>query len=298
MGNVLVTIGLCVKNCEKTIGQTLDSITRQDYPHNLMEIIVVDDGSNDNTISVGMKKLSKNNISFRILETGGSGLGEARQKVFEAAKGKYIAWIDGDIVIPPNHVRKQVAFMRTHPRVGKARANWGWFKTGKVVGDLQFLAYVDEVRSRVQSKMAGTGGSICRLDAIKDAGGFDACIRGAGEDVDLAIRMLAQGWNLSVSDTFFYHKPRISWKDLWNQYFWYGYGAHYVSHKHRIESIRFARPPPVALAVSIKKSVTAFKFTHKKISFLLPISFLLCSLAWWIGFTRAHLEEYNPRTTH
>ena len=294
MENVLVTIGLCVKNCEKTIGPTLDGVISQDYPHNLMEIIVVDDGCNDKTISIVVEKLSKTDINFRLLETGGSGLGAARQKVVDHANGKYVVWIDGDITVPPEHISKQVEFMELHPGVGKARANWGWFETGKVVGDLQFLAYVDEVRRGIQSTMAGTGGSICRVDAIKDAGGFDTRIKGAGEDVDLAIRMNARGWNFSVSDTVFYHKPRMSWKGLWNQYTWYGYGAHYVSHKHQLKGIRLARPPPLAFVIGIKKSISAFKFTRKKISFFLPISFLFGSFAWWIGFAKAHIEKYNP----
>jgi len=298
MDDVLVTIGLCVKNCEKTIGPTLNSLINQDYPRNLTEIIIVDDGCNDNTTSMAMKKLSKADMNFKILQTGGSGLGTARQIVVDHAKGKYIVWIDGDIIIPSDHISKQVEFMESHSRVGRARANWGWFKTGNVAADLQFLAYVDEARRGIQSKMAGTGGSICRVNAIKDAGGFDTCIKGAGEDVDLAIRMLARGWAFAVSKTIFYHKPKTSWKDLWTQYLWYGYGGHYVSHKHHIKSIGLARPPPVALAVSIKKAITAFKFTGKKFSFLLPISFLISSLAWWTGFTKAHLEKYDPRNVN
>jgi len=298
MANMLVTIGLCVKNCEKTVGSTLDSIMSQDYSRNLMEIIVVDDDCDDNTISIVVEKLAKADIEFWILQTGGNGLGAARQKVVDHAKGKYIVWIDGDIIIPPDHISKQVEFMESHSRVGKARANWGWFETGKVVGDLQFLAYVDEVRSGIQSKMAGTGGSICRVNAIKDAGGFDIHITGAWEDVDLAIRMLARGWDFSVSDTFFFHKPKTSWKDLWNQYLWYGYGGHYVSHKHHMKSICLVRTLPVVLAISIKKATIAFKFTGKKISFLLPVSFLIRSLAWWTGFTKAHLEKYNPTNMH
>lgn len=295
MDSVLVTIGLCVKNCEKTIGATLDSIISQDYLHNLMEIIVVDDNCNDNTISIAAEKLSKTAINFRILETGGSGLGVARQKVVDHAKGKYIVWIDGDMIIPPDHVSKQVEFMEVHPRVGRARANWGWFKTGKVVGDLQFLAYVDEVRSGIQSNMAGTGGSICRVEAIRDAGGFDTHIKGAWEDVDLAIRMLARGWGFSVSKAIFYHKPKTSWKDVWNQSIWYGYGGHYVRHKHLIKKIGIKYIPLLGIAIGIKKAISAFKFTGKKQSFILPLLFIFCSIAWWIGFMKAHFDEYFPK---
>ena len=298
MDNLLVTIGLCVKNCEETVGPTLDSIMSQDYSHNLIEIIVVDDGCDDNTISIIVGKLSKTGINFRILKTGGSGLGVARQKVVDHTGGRYIVWIDGDIIIPPDHISKQVEFMELHPRVGKARANRGWFetKTDNFLANSELLAYIDEVKKGKQPKIAGIGGSICRVNAIKDAGGFDKHIKGAGEDVDLAIRILARGWDISVSDTIFYHKHKTSWKDSWNRYLWYGYGGHYVRHKHQMKSIGLTHLPPIALLISIKKAVATFKHTGKKQSFLLPLPYLFGSIAWWIGFIKAHFEKYLPKT--
>lgn len=293
MSYPLVTVGLCVRNCEKTVGKTLGSIISQDYPHNLMEIIVVDDGCTDKTISIIVKKLSKADINFKVLRTEGSGLGAARQKVVDHAKGKYIIWIDGDMMVPSEYIHKQVEFMELNPRIGRARAKRGWFNAGKVLSDLQFLTYAYEIEKGAQSKFSGIGGSICRVDAIKDIGGFDVCIKGAGEDIDLAIRMLARGWGFSVSDTIFYHKPKTSWKDFWKQNIWYGYGAHYVNHKHK-KHIGVTLLMPVALAVSIKKAVAAFKFTGMKRSFLLPLLYLFGSFAWWIGYAKAHFDKYIP----
>lgn len=297
MDNVLVTIGLCVRNCEKTIGETLDSIISQNYPHNMVEIIVVDDGCHDSTIPVVMEKMSKTDINFEVIETGGRGLGMARQKVVDHANGKYIVWIDGDMVIPPDHISKQVEFMESHSRIGKARAKLGRFKskTSNFLADSYFLAYIGEAGT--QRKLTGIGGSICRVDAIKDAGGFDVHIKGAGEDIDLATRMLACGWDFLTSDAIFCHMPKTSWKELWNQYVWYGYGAHYVRHKHKIKNIGMSHLPPLALAISIRKAVVAFKFTGKKISFLLPLPFLFCSFAWWIGFAKAYFEKYFPKAS-
>ena len=48
----IVTIGICVKNTEKTILDAINSILEQDYPTDLMEIIFVDDGSEDRTLSI------------------------------------------------------------------------------------------------------------------------------------------------------------------------------------------------------------------------------------------------------
>ena len=45
-----VTVGVCVRNCELSIKETIDSVINQDFPHRLMEIIFVDDGSEDSTL--------------------------------------------------------------------------------------------------------------------------------------------------------------------------------------------------------------------------------------------------------
>ena len=47
-----VTLGICARNAEKSIALALKSVIRQDFPHELMEIVFVDDGSEDNTLKI------------------------------------------------------------------------------------------------------------------------------------------------------------------------------------------------------------------------------------------------------
>jgi glycosyltransferase involved in cell wall biosynthesis len=293
MGNALVTIGIPVRNCEKTIGTTLDSIISQDYPHNLIKIIVVDDGCKDRTIPIIIDKLEKTKIEARIISTGGKGVATARQTVVDNALGKYIVWVDGDALIPGDYVSKQVEFMEEHPHVGKARGRFGWLRNRKVLADLHYLSYVCQQKMEVEPKITGICCSICRIDAIRDAGGFDINIKGAGEDVDLAIRMLTRGWELSVTDTTFYETPKTSWRDLWRQFMWYGYGGHFVSGKYK-KNFGLEHLPPIALTRSIKRAGAAFKFTGEKKSFLLSFYLLIRGIAWWMGFVKAHFEKYSP----
>jgi glycosyltransferase involved in cell wall biosynthesis len=294
----IVTIGLCVKNCANTIGSTINSIIAQDFPHSLMEIIIVDDGCNDDTIPVIIGRLSKTDLSFKLLKTGEKGLGVARQIVVNNARGKYIVWVDGDIVIPPDHISKQVKFMESNPQIGKARAKQGWLEkeTGNFLANCGLFSYIEEIKGGKQPKISGIGGSICRIDAIKDAGGFDVRIKGAMEDIDLVLRMINRGWNICVSDAIFYHEHKISWKSTWNRFKWYGYGAHYIKHKYNMKMIGLTHLPLLAILISIKKAVLAFKYTRKKQAFFLPIPYLFGSIAWWIGFIKAHIEDYHPKT--
>lgn len=61
-----VTIGFCVKNCEATVKEAIDSIICQDYPHKLMEVIVVDGYSNDGTIKIVKEASCDSDIKTRI----------------------------------------------------------------------------------------------------------------------------------------------------------------------------------------------------------------------------------------
>ena len=47
-----VTIGMCIKNGEKFLKNSIESIMLQDYPKDLMRIIFVDDGSTDKTLQI------------------------------------------------------------------------------------------------------------------------------------------------------------------------------------------------------------------------------------------------------
>lgn len=294
----LVTIGLCLKNCEATIKETMIGILRQEFPFDQMEITVVDDGSSDNTIPIVVESLSDLKERLRIFSTEGKGLGTARQTVLENAKGKYIVWVDGDMILPKDHLRKQVEFMEKNPKVGKARARWGLLDERNLVANLESLRTLERGDFDLQQKASttrfvGIGGSICRVNALKEAGAFDGHIKGAGEDIDIALRMRKKGWLLSVSHAKFYHRFRNTWKGLWDQYFWYGYGMHYVNHKHRGFFPFWTEFPPIAFIEGLLRSFTAYELTRWKSSFLLPLLYIFKQTAWCLGAIKGHRDGYG-----
>jgi glycosyltransferase involved in cell wall biosynthesis len=288
-----VTIGICVRNCEKTIGGALKSVFGQDYPHEAMELIIVDDGSTDRTLEYVRQIVSDNDIYTKVFHQSWRGLGAARNLVVRNACGKYIIWVDGDMELTPDFVRKQVEFMERNPKVGAAKGRYKLIKSKNIVAILENSRAFHLLKE--DSKIVGTGGSIYRIEAIKKIGGFDEGIRGAGEDLDALLRMQKEGWLLSRTDAEFYESFKDNWKDLWLEYYWWGYGAHYVRHKHKDKISLIVRLPPVSFIIAFARLFLIFRSTARLSYLLLPIHSVFKDSAWIFGFLRSHKNEYGHK---
>jgi glycosyltransferase involved in cell wall biosynthesis len=101
MENPLVSIIIPVYNAERYISRCLDSIAGQSFQP--MEVIIVDDGSTDNTSAIVRVYLSKYPW-FKCITQTNKGPGESRNSGIAASRGKYIAFIDADDYITPDFV--------------------------------------------------------------------------------------------------------------------------------------------------------------------------------------------------
>ena len=64
-----VSIGICARNSEETIGLTIESVAKQSFPHHLMEIVFVDDGSEDSTLKIVQLYASRIDVPVRIFSS-------------------------------------------------------------------------------------------------------------------------------------------------------------------------------------------------------------------------------------
>ena len=87
-------------NAAKTLVRTVDSIVNQNYSNLNYEIIIINDGSTDNTVSVlnGISKLYKN---VCIIHKENGGVSSARNAGLKVAQGDYIYFMDSDDTIHP-----------------------------------------------------------------------------------------------------------------------------------------------------------------------------------------------------
>lgn len=288
-----VTIGVCVRNCENTIRSTIESISKQDYPHELMEIIFVDDGSEDRTLFIINNYVSKIDMKVKVFHHKWKGLGTSRNVVVKNAKGKYIIWVDGDMILPSNHVRKQVEFMEKNPRVGIAKARYGILPKGNLIEVLENIPFVlyDLKNGSLDSKLPGTGGAIFRTEAIRQVSGFDSKLKGTGEDQDAAFRVRKKGWLIKRSSAIFYERRPKSWGEVWKKWFWYGLGDFDLYLKNRNIFSLFGMNPLAGLLRGLLHILPAYKLVHRKFVFLLPFHYVLQMAAWCFGFISGNIKR-------
>ena len=102
-----VSIIVPVYNAEKTIERCLDSIILQDYENT--EVILVNDGSTDNSQGICFSYQEKFPHKIIIHEQKNSGPASARNKGIDISSGKYIAFVDADDIIAPNMISIMVS---------------------------------------------------------------------------------------------------------------------------------------------------------------------------------------------
>ena len=106
----LVSIIMPTHNCEKYIGEAIESVLEQSYKN--WELIIVSDGSTDNTESIVTEYMSQNNNIFLVSLPENIGVYNARNIAIKNAKGRFIAFLDSDDIWTNDKLTKQISFMK------------------------------------------------------------------------------------------------------------------------------------------------------------------------------------------
>lgn len=113
-----VSIIVPAYNCERYIEEALDSVFAQDYPNK--EVIVVNDGSSDATLSI----LQAYDKPIVIVDQANAGAAAARNTGMEKATGQYLAFLDADDIWLVGKLTRQVRFLEEHADYGLVYSNW------------------------------------------------------------------------------------------------------------------------------------------------------------------------------
>jgi glycosyltransferase involved in cell wall biosynthesis len=178
----IVSIVLPTFNRARFIAGALETVLAQTYPH--WELIIVIDGSTDETETVIAPYLAKEPQRIRCIRQPNAGLGAARNRALAEANGLYVAFLDDDDRWTPDKLDIQAAFLEAHPEIGLCYA-----RAGAWANPSSFPELLQPFQSIMPSSV------MMRTDLLRRVGGFRPLRH--QEDYDLWLRF-AQQWRLGL----------------------------------------------------------------------------------------------------
>ncbi len=119
-----VSILIPLYNAQHYIGETIESCLNQSYSN--IEIIIVDDGSTDESVSI-VRVYEQKYQHISLYTQPNSGASVARNRAFSYATGSYIQYLDADDLLDPDKIRLQVKALKSQNSRSVAFGRWGIF---------------------------------------------------------------------------------------------------------------------------------------------------------------------------
>jgi len=212
-----ISVVLCSYNGGRVIRECLEGLLRLEYPN--YEVIVVDDGSRDNTADIAAQ------YPFRLIRTENHGLSSARNTGCEAATGEIVAYIDDDAYPDPHWLQYLAHTFMTTDHVGVGGPNLPPPGDG-MIADCVAVAPGGPIHVLISDREAEhiPGCNMAfRKAALERVGGFDRKFRVSGDDVDMCWRLQEQGWTLGFNPAaVVWHHRRNSIRAYLKQQWGYG----------------------------------------------------------------------------
>ena len=230
-----VSVVIAAYNEGKVIARTIDAVLRNNYPD--LEVIVVDDGSKDDTSGEALR-IAAAASNVKLIRQENAGKAAALNNGIGAAKGEIIIALDADTIFKADTIEKLVRRF-ADANVGAVAGN---VKVGNRINPLTFWQAIEYITSQNVDRRAysllnsvtvvpGAVGA-WRRTAILQAGGYTTDTM--AEDMDLTWRIRRIGWRIETeSDAIGYTEAPDSFKGLFNQRFRWAFGTLQCLWKHR-----------------------------------------------------------------
>ena len=225
-----VSVIVCSYNGGKTLEACLDSLGRIDYPD--YEIILVDDGSTDNTATIAARF-----PEIRYIHQSNHGLSHARNTGAAAARGEVFAYTDSDCMADKDWLRYLIGTLRSGayagvggPNVSPPAQSWVQACVAAAPGGPTHVLLTDTVAEHIPG---------CNMAwyrwAFENVGGFDVGYHKAGDDVDFCWRVQQSGHEIAFSPSaIVWHYRRFTLSAFRKQQEGYGEAESMLRFKHLI----------------------------------------------------------------
>lgn len=132
----LVSVIVPVYNMERYLAETLESVLKSDYPN--FEVIVVDDGSEDNSRAIAEEFMMKDH-RVKLISQPNAGVSSARNNGIKSAKGEFILPVDADDLISSDYIKKCVSVLMSDQEIKVVYAKAEFF--GDKIGEWKLPSF-------------------------------------------------------------------------------------------------------------------------------------------------------------
>jgi len=199
-----VSVVVIFKDAADFLEEAVESVRAQTFGG--WELLLVDDGSTDESTSIALRHAEQDAGRVRYLEHPGHanlGMSAARNLGISQAGGEFVGFLDADDAIVPSALEQQVALLRAHPRVGMVYGPleywYGW--TGDSEDEARDFIHPVGVRTEriyepptlialfIQNIAFAPSGMLLRRALVEQVGGFEESFRDLYEDQVFAAKV-------------------------------------------------------------------------------------------------------------
>lgn len=239
-----VTVLIPAHNEEVCVLKTIESVRASAYPASKLKIIVINDGSTDNTKAIVRNYIKHNaaGADIRLINQGNKGkAGALNYALKKYVRSTLVMTLDADSEMDKKAIRNSVAHFRDQ-KVLAASSNVNIIENDTILGLAQRFEYAigyqmkrAEALGNIEYIIGGVG-AMFRYKAIKNIGFFDTNTQ--TEDIDLTLKLLAHYGNkeyklVHAHDAATYTAPVLTTDALVKQRLRWKYGRWQTFAKHK-----------------------------------------------------------------
>jgi cellulose synthase/poly-beta-1,6-N-acetylglucosamine synthase-like glycosyltransferase len=218
-----VSIVMPCYNEGESIGKAIENLLSMNYPKDMIEIIVVDDNSKDNSVEIVREYTKKySNVKLIVNEKNSGGAAEPTNIGIRAAKYNYIAVADADSYPEKDALIKMIGFLQEDKSIGGVTGAVLARSAETFAQKLQYLEYVviDFARKLLDyiDAVYVTPGpfALYRKKVLFEIGLFDK--KNLTQDIEIVWRMMSYGYKARMSlDAKIYTITPRTFKSWWRQ---------------------------------------------------------------------------------
>ena len=207
-----------VYNCEKYISECIESILKQKYDTDRIQLILINDGSTDNSLEI-CNNYKRDNVI--IIDQKNKGVSFTRNTGIKKSSGKYIAFLDSDDFISENYCKEVFECFEKNQEIDLVATNLLNYNAGKITGHFRYSKIYPKENSIIDINKAPsliqTTINVCIRNNIKDQALFDYTMKfSEDEKFNTEIILKTGKYGYCPNAKYYYRKSESSITKVYN----------------------------------------------------------------------------------